>query len=99
MRSRSALSILSLALSAVILIGSCDGTPASGVTCSSDLGQTDAGRKVRLFIDTSNSLVVAANEIDSDMQDVCVGMAEDLGIPNAEILPPAGTERNAGAAT
>jgi modification target Cys-rich repeat protein len=99
MRSRSALSTLSLALSAVVLVGSCDGTPASGVTCNTDLGQTDAGRKVRLFIDTSDSLVKAANEIDSMMKDVCLGMGEDLGIANSELQPPAGMEETAGAAT
>jgi hypothetical protein len=99
MRSRSALSTLALALSAVVFVGSCDGTPSNGVTCDADLGQTDAAKKVQLFIDTSNSLVVAANSIDADMQAACIGMAEDLGIPNSEIAPPEGTENNAGAKT
>jgi hypothetical protein len=99
MRSRSALHtlfVLPAALGAVLL-GSCDGTPASGVTCDADLGQTDAGRKVHLFIETSNSLVIAANSIDRDMQEACIGMAKDLGIPNDEYAPPVGTESNAGA--
>src|SRR5258706_6313509 len=88
---------LALASVAAVAVGSCDGTPAQGVTCSSDLGQTDAGRKVRLFVETSNSLVVAANQIDRDMQDVCIGMAQDLGIPASEYAPAPGTENNAGA--
>lgn len=80
-------------------VGGCGGSPAQGVTCNSDLGQTDAGRKVRLFIDTSDKLVRAANEIDADMYDVCTGIAADLGIPNAELLPPVGQENSAGART
>lgn len=94
--SRTLLTLSSLALASVAL-GSCDGSPATGVTCETDLGQTDAARKVRLFVDTSNSLVVAANAIDKDMQDACIGMAEDLGIPSSEYAPPDGTETNAGA--
>jgi hypothetical protein len=100
MRTRADLKIfvlsLPLALGAAVGLAGCDGAPASGVTCNSDLGQTDAGRKVRLFVETSNSLVIAANEIDRDMQDVCVGMANDLGIPASEYAPPIGTENNAG---
>jgi hypothetical protein len=90
--------VLPLALAAAIALPSCDGTPASSVTCDADLGQTDAGRKVRLFVETSNALVVAANAIDADMQTVCVGMAADLDIPASEILPPVGMEKTAGAA-
>lgn len=90
---------LPIALFTMIALSGCDGTPAQGVTCSSDLGQTDAGKKVALFIDTSNSLVVAANQIDADMQSACIGMAQDLQIPAAEYAPPVGTETNAGAKT
>jgi hypothetical protein len=96
--SRTLITLPALAFAAVAL-GSCDGTPASGVTCDADLGQTDSAKKVQLFIDTSNALVVAANAIDADMQDACVGMASDLGIPPNEIAPPEGTENNAGAKT
>ena len=80
-----------------VLLAGCGGGAATGVTCNTDLGQTEAGRKVRLFIDTSDKLVRAANEIDADMYTVCTGMAEDLGIPNSELLPPAGQENDAGA--
>jgi hypothetical protein len=96
--SRTLLTLSSLAL-ATVALSSCDGSPATGVTCSTDLGTTDAGRKVRLFVDTSDALVRAANQIDRDMLGVCTGMAEDLGIPNAEIAPPVGMEKAAGAAT
>jgi modification target Cys-rich repeat protein len=78
---------------------SCDGTPAQGVTCDTDLGQTEAGRKVGLFIDTSDALVKAANQIDADMQSVCLGMAADLGIPSSELEPPLGQGNAAGART
>jgi len=54
-----------------VLLAGCGGGAAQGVTCNTDLGQTEAGRKVRLFIDTSDKLVRAANEIDADMYTVC----------------------------
>ncbi|HXU05436.1 MAG TPA: hypothetical protein VN903_30970, partial [Polyangia bacterium] len=85
-----------LPIASFVLAG-CGGSAAKGVTCNSDLGQTDAGRKVRLFIDTSDKLVKAANEIDADMYDVCTGIAADLGIPSAELAPPVGQEDVAGA--
>jgi hypothetical protein len=91
------LACAALAAGLTVAAVGCDGTPATAVTCNSDLGTTDAGRKVRLFIDTSNALVQAANQIDTDMQDVCTGMAADLGIASAELAPPVGTERSAGA--
>ena len=37
-----------------VLLAGCGGGAAQGVTCNTDLGQTEAGRKVRLFIDTSD---------------------------------------------
>jgi hypothetical protein len=91
--------VVVLAAACPILVGSCDGTPVSGVTCGADLSATDAGRKVDLFVKTSNALVIAANQIDADMLDVCTGMAHDLGIPAAEIAPPVGMETAAGART
>jgi hypothetical protein len=97
-RSKSLLvAVLSLPLA--FALGSCDGTPAQGVTCESDLGQTEAGRKVALFIDTSDALVKAANQIDADMQSACLGMAADLGIASSELEPPLGTASSAGART
>jgi modification target Cys-rich repeat protein len=100
MRSISALrqmAVLPVALGTLLALGSCDGTPATGVTCDADLGQTDAARKVNMFVETSNALVVAANSIDRDMQEACIGMAEDLGLPNSAYAPLPGTENNAGA--
>lgn len=98
-RATTLIASLPVALFAMLTLSGCDGTPAQGVTCNSDLGQTEAGRKVQLFVETSDALVKAANQIDADMQSVCIGMAADLGIPNSELAPPLGQERAAGART
>ncbi len=69
------------------------------VVCLADLSTTDAGKKVQAFIDTSNALITAAGEIDSDMLNVCKAMASDLGIPSSELEPAAANEKSPGAAT
>jgi hypothetical protein len=101
MRSRLEIKIVFLLLAPVtaVALNGCDGTPASGVTCGADLGTTEAGQKVRLFVETADALVKAANAIDADMKSACIGMAQDLGIPAAEYAPPLGMEMAAGAAT
>ena len=70
------------------------------VVCLTDLGTSDAGKKVQAFIETSNALITAAGEIDTDMLNVCRAMASDLGIPAAQLEPAAASNPNSpGAAT
>lgn len=70
------------------------------VVCLTDLSTTDAGKKVQAFIDTSNALIVAATEIDSDMLNACKSMGHDLGIPAGDLEPPMSLDPNSpGAAT
>jgi hypothetical protein len=71
------------------------------VVCLADLSSTDAGKKVHAFIETSNALITASADIDSQMLNVCRGMANDLGIPETELEPPPSSSRTPppGAAT
>jgi hypothetical protein len=85
------------ALAAPVLVAGCDGAGGE-VTCNADLS-SDAGRKVKMFLETSNALIRAAEAIDGDMLAACRGMASDLGIPGAELNPAVGMENVAGERT
>jgi hypothetical protein len=69
------------------------------VVCLTDLSTSDAGKKVQAFVETSNALITAAGEIDSDMLNACRSMAVSLGIPAAELEPPMANADAPGAAT
>ncbi len=86
---------LSACLSLSLL--TCNGDTTQ-VVCVTDLSTSDAGKKVQAFIETSNALITAAGEIDSDMLNTCKAMAHDLAIPAAELEPAdAGTPSPGGA--
>ena len=89
---------MGLLVTAALSLVQCNGDRTE-VVCLEDLSTTDAGKKVQAFIDTSNSLITAAREIDSDMLNACKAMAADLGIPAAELDPTAANETSPGAAT
>ena len=77
--------IVLLVVPALTLV-QCNGDTTQ-VVCLTDLGTSDAGLKVQAFIETSNALITAAGEIDTDMLNVCRAMAGDLGIPAAQLEP------------
>ncbi|MES1157930.1 MAG: hypothetical protein ABUL67_02405 [Haliangium ochraceum] len=79
-------------------LAQCNGDTTQ-VVCLADLSTTDAGKKVHTFIETSNALITAAGEIDSDMLNVCKGMARDLAIPGGELEPASADADSPGAET
>jgi modification target Cys-rich repeat protein len=81
-----------------LVLVQCNGDTTE-VVCADDLSTTDAGRKVQAFVDTSNALISAARDIDSQMLNACRGMAADLGIPASELEPEARNATSPGAAT
>jgi modification target Cys-rich repeat protein len=82
----------------VVPVVHCNGDTTQ-VVCLTDLGTSDAGKKVQGFIETSNALITAAGEIDSDMLNACRSMAASLGIPTTQLDPPIAKVDAPGAAT
>jgi hypothetical protein len=97
MRTNKLLRTLPL-LAVSLTLAQCNGDTTE-VVCIDDLSTTDAGRKVQAFIDTSNALITAARDIDSQMLNTCRAMAGDLGIPPSELDPDARNMNSPGAPT
>jgi|GEM_PF-7086747 len=61
--------------------------PATGVR--QDYGVTAVGKKVNAMLDATTALVKASKEIDTGMLAECTAMADELGIPPAQLEPVA----------
>ena len=97
MRTTNLLRVIPL-LAVSLTLAQCNGDTTE-VVCIDDLSTTDAGRKVQAFVDTSNALITAGRDIDSQMLNICRAMAADLGIPAAQLDPDVRNMDSPGAAT
>jgi hypothetical protein len=90
---------LGCATAVVVAVAGCDTTlvgPDGGVgDCSGDFGGSAAGTKLQAFVSAAGAFSAQAQALDAQLHDACVALGHDLGLMDADLAAPAGSDMTA----